>query len=233
MSNMMHYSVISEQEFLSMDFQTRAGLAKLTMTFWFLSQEPHSPGYLWDPYRTHHLQSEAFHWSRLLFHPHHGWTAGGSETLPASISSQSFGLSDEATCGNLTHKMNKTLEPHEAPPSTATEHPQGGFPGLPSPPRQHWPVQDLVASVGDDALGVMICSNQLVSKGLQDSNFLFLETRNHELELWFLKVKWWAVSWTEQAFLSSLNLYYWDPMKEVTLLQDCRVQLRTLFTCGF
>lgn len=101
----MHYSVISEQEFLSMDFQTRGGLAKLTMIFWFLSQEPHSPGYLWDPYTTHHLQSGAFHWSRLLFHLHHDWTAGGSETLPASISSQSFGLSDEATCSNLTHTM--------------------------------------------------------------------------------------------------------------------------------
>lgn len=104
----MHCSVISEQEFLSMDFQIRGGLAKFTMIFWFLCQEPHSPGYLWDPYRTHHLQSGAFHWSRLLFHPHHDWTAGGSETLPASTSSQSFGLSDEATCRNLTHTMNKT-----------------------------------------------------------------------------------------------------------------------------
>lgn len=178
----MHYSVISEQEFLSMDFRTRGSLAKLTMIFWFLSLEPHSPGYLWDPYRTHHLLSGAFHWSRLLFHPHHDWTAGGSETLPASISSQSFGLSDEATCSDLTRTMNKTLEPHVASPSTATEHPSRGFPAICLLlPRQHWPVQDLVASVGNDSLGIMICSNQLVSKGLQDSNFLFLfkpETMN-------------------------------------------------------
>lgn len=39
---------------------------------------------------------------------------------------------------------------------------------------QHWPVQHLVAPVRNDAFGVMVGRDQLVSKGLQDSNLLFL-----------------------------------------------------------
>lgn len=196
----MHCSVNSEQEFLSMDFQIRGGLAKLRKIFWFLSQEPHSPGYLWDPYRTHHLQSGAFHWSRLLFHPHHDWTAGGSETLPASISSQSFGLSDEATCSNLTHTMNKTLEPHEVSP-TATESLKRISSHLPSPPRA------ALTCPGPHCVcwrwlpwhnDLQQWAGQQRTAGQQFS--LPIQTRNHELEMWFPKVKWSAVSGTEQAF---------------------------------
>lgn len=143
---------------------------KSKIRFLFLSWKSYSPGYSWDPYTTHRLQSGAFHWSRLLFHPRRDWTAGGSEILPASISFQSFELSDEATCmpldrdvewktrtaQGITFNSYKMLPKNIFCQSVSTSHLTGW----------HWPVQNLIAPGSNDTFCIMISRDQLVSKRL-------------------------------------------------------------------
>lgn len=208
MSNRVHYSVVTERECLSLFFQTRVRFTKLKTVFWFWSQELYSPGYLLDPYTTHHLQSGAFHWSKLRFHPHHDWTAGVSEILPASISFQSFELSDDATCTQLnTHTAWRNSTEHGMFNSYKTVPKRVLFPSVSASQLrgQYWPVQHLVASVSNDAFGIMVGRDQLVSKGLQDSNFLFLLKTEASIRS--------VVPWSDEQGLdwnktSSLNTRY-------------------------